>query len=171
MKIGIYCPYCAAELVDPAAERCVCCGMFVTHELRAALSMQVPTARAVPPTSNPDSAAMTGGGAVLEGIPVASLVSDVAGHDLRRWSESSASEWQQSLVVWKTILFQSSIGLTLWAWAIVSLGRLGYMPYAWAPAFLAIIVGLFGMSPTNRWFSLGAIAAAFAVVPVSGWIS
>lgn len=108
---------------------------------------------------------------VLEGIPVANPASEVTPTDVARWPDSSAADLQRTWVVWQTILFQTSLGLTAWAWAIVALGRLGYMPYAWVPAVLAMMTGLFGMTPTNRWLSLGAVVAALASIPVAGWAS
>lgn len=170
VKTGVYCPYCAAELFDPAAERCVSCGMFVAPELRAALAVRVPTARMLPLT-NPAAGSQPVGGPVLEGIPVANPAFEANLADRRRWSESSPTDLQQTWAVWQTILFQTSLGLAAWAWAIVALGRLSYMPYAWVPAGLAIMTGLFGMTTTNRWFSLGAVVAAVVSIPVAGWVS
>ncbi len=173
VKTGIYCPYCAAELFDPEADRCVSCGMFVAPELRAALAAKVPLAVVVPPllpvpVQLPQAMLTTG--MIPETVPVAAIY--VPPPELGRpWHESSFNEAQQIAAVWQTILFQSSLGLAIWGWAIIPLGRLGYLPYAWFPAGLAIIAGLLGLAGSKRWKSLGIILAAMAAVVISGFYS
>lgn len=175
MKTGIYCPYCAAELMDPEADRCTSCGMFVVPELRAAIAARVPIAAQVSPILEYSKAASPGAPDVLapavaidsQIIPTAMAVQDPAPELGRRWHESSFTESQQSQVVWQTILFQSSLGLAMWGWVIVPLGRLGQMPYAWIPAVLAVIAGLLGSTENNRWWSLGIILSALVTVVVA----
>ncbi len=175
MKTGIYCPYCAAELFDSKADRCTSCGMFVVPELRAAIAARVPTAARVSPNAESPSPESLASPTVFtpavafdtQTIPTAMVVQDPAPELGRRWHEPSFTESQQAQVVWQTIFFQTSLGLAMWGWVIVPLGRLGQMPYAWIPASLAVVAGLLGTADKNRWWSLGIMLSALASVVVA----
>ncbi|MDP1562159.1 MAG: hypothetical protein Q8M16_12340 [Pirellulaceae bacterium] len=181
MKTDVYCPYCAAELFDPDAERCTSCGMFVAPELRATIAAKIPVApRQVPRSAPHDSTSLFETTDSLEtipvgipvGIPIAVAASDLAPPELGRpWYESSFNETQQAKAVWQTIFLQSSIGWALWGWAIIPLGRMGYMPYTWFPAGLAVVAGLLGLTEKTRWLSLGTMLAAIGSMIIAGLFS
>lgn len=177
MKTGVHCPYCAAELFDPDADRCTSCGMFVASELRAALRAKVPTATATVVSPTPGNSPKLSDPATWNDakpnndIPSARVASQPATSFGRYRQNPTSAESQQRWQLWKTILFQSAVGLAVWAWAIVALGRLGPMPFAWMPASLAVVAGLLGTSEKTRWASLGAVLVSIAAIVVAGFVS
>lgn len=177
VKTGVYCPYCAAELFDPDVDRCTSCGMFVAPELRAALRQKVPTATATVASPTPvhpsqlANAATSNEANPTDGIPTARVANEPRTAFVRLGQNPASNDSQQRRRLWQTILFQSAIGLSLWAWAIVALGRLGPMPFAWLPAGFAVAAGLLGTSRTNRWASLSAVFISLVAIVVAGFVS
>lgn len=169
VKTGVYCPYCAAELFDPEAERCTSCGMFVAPELRAAVIARIPIAARAAIIHEHAEHSQVVGAELNTASPVSAVAYNTAPPELGRpWRELSFTESQQAKVVWQTIMFQSSVGLAVWGLAIIPLGRLAQMPYAWIPAGMAIVAGLFGISDKTRWWCLGSILAAIVAILAAG---